>query len=243
VKLVTTVIKNKVNPDEEIFRLKFINAGHLATAELSIGQAHKEIIHFAHISRNGLGYLKNAVEAPTETEFEKYRQKLVKYEEIADRIEFEIASFLNSIPQESISEQTSSDVKMMYKIIKELESLGDSGEAISRILSRRNIHGKTFTEQHIENLKAMIALVDKAYDIMIHNLNHTSHPILNLKTAINCEVEINELRNRLREEEILKIEQNVSYYQSSVYYLDTLSEIERMGDFIINISQAACQLK
>ena len=241
VKLVTTAIKSKIHTEEEIFRLKFIDAGHMATAELSIGQAHNEILHFAQISKNGLQYIKSAVEATNETEFEKYRLKLVKYEEIADRIEYEIASFLNSIPQESISEHTRSDVKMMYKIIKELESLGDSGEAISRILSRKNIHGKTLPPTNIKNINAMIALVDKAYDIMIQNLRQKKDMPMGLKTAIDCEIEINEMRNKLREEESLKIEQNGSCYLSSVYYLDVISEIERMGDFIINISQAACQ--
>lgn len=46
------------------------------------------------------------------------------------------------------------------------------------------------------------------------------------------------MRNTLREAEILKIENNNAEYQSSVYYLDLISEIERMGDFIINISEA-----
>ena len=42
----------------------------------------------------------------------------------------------------------------------------------------------------------------------------------------------------LTKEEILRIEQNESSYQSSVYYLDIISEFERMGDFMINISEA-----
>jgi phosphate:Na+ symporter len=49
------------------------------------------------------------------------------------------------------------------------------------------------------------------------------------------------MRNTLREEEILRLEQNDSEYHSSVYYLDIISEIERMGDFIINISEALQQ--
>ena len=238
-KIVTSIIKSKPNPEEEAFRLKYISAGNTATAEFSISQAHKEVIHFAEISRNGLGYIRNAINAKNEAEFETYRQKLVKYEEIADRIEFEIATFLNAIPLEDISEHTRSSVNSIYKIINELESLGDSGEAISRILSRRNLHGKSFSEWNLKNINAMIDLLDKSYKIMIDNLTQNSKNLLGLKSAVDCEIEINEMRNILREEEIKRIEQNGSCYQSSVYYLDIISEIERMGDFIINISQAA----
>ncbi len=238
VKIVTTVIKDKPKSEEDTIRLKYISAGHTSTAELSISQAQKEIIHFAQISRNGLGYIRSAVHATKGDEFEMYRQKLVKYEEIADRIEFEIAAFLKDIPQESVSEHTRESINSMYKIVNELESLGDSGEAISRILTRRNMHDKQFSEYNIRNIDALLNLVDKAYGIMIDNLKSASVGMLGIKRAIDCEVEINELRSILREEEIKNIENDGAHYLASVYYMDVISEIERMGDFIINISQA-----
>lgn len=238
VRFVSWVIKSKPEDEEQTIRLKFINAGPMGTAELALEEARKEIIHFAQICRNGLDYIRSAVHATKEDEFEVYRKKLVKYEEIADRIEYEIASFLNALPQESISEDTRQRVKSMYKIIGELESLGDSGESISRIISRRNIHNKSFTAQHIEKIDTMLSLVDKAYKIMINNLETAENTSDNLRCAVDCEIEINDMRNTLREAEILKIEQNNTEYQSSVYYLDLISEIERMGDFMINISEA-----
>ena len=237
-RIVTSVIKSKPNPEDEVVRLKYISAGHTATAELSIGQAQNEVVHFAEISRNGLAYVRDAIKATDEKTFEIYRKKLVKYEEIADRIEFEIASFLNAIPQSEIGEHTREDVNIMYKVINELESLGDSGEAISRILSRRNSHKKDFTKEQVRNIEMLIEQVDKAYEIMIRNLSQGHKSMLGLKRAVDCEIEINQLRNQLREDEIRRIEQNNTDYHGSVYYLDILSEVERMGDFIINISQA-----
>lgn len=238
VKAVSACIKAKPEVDDSKVKLKFINAGHIGTAELAISQASKEIVHFAQISRNGLDYIRQAVHAATDEDFEIYRKKLVKYEEIADRIEYEIGTFLNALPQEDLSEETREKTKRMYKMINELESLGDSGEAISRILSRRNIHGKRFTDKNVEKIDTMIELVDKAYGVMIENLSKKEFTQEDLRRAIDCEIEINEMRNTLREEEILRIEQNESSYQSSVYYLDIISEFERMGDFMINISEA-----
>ena len=238
VRFVSWAIKTKPEDEEQTIRLKFINAGPMGTAELALEEAHKETIHFAQICRNGLGYIRSAVEAAKEEDFEVYRKKLVKYEEIADRIEFEIASFLNALPQDSISEDTRKQVKAMYKIIGELESLGDSGESISRIISRRNMHNKVFTAGQTERILGMLDLVDKAYGVMIDNMQSQEQGATELRRALDCEVEINNMRNNLREEEILRIENNASEYHSSVYYIDIISEIERMGDFIINISEA-----
>ena len=237
-KIVTWAIKPKSEEEEDVVHLKYIDAGPMGTAELAIEQVKNETIHFANILRNELGYIKSAIHATTEADFEFYRGKLVKYEEISDRIEYEIATFLNSLPQDSISEKTRAQSKALFKIIGEMESLGDSGEAMSRILSRRNEHGKRFTDKSVEKIDQMLQLLDNAYAVMIANLEKGFDGIPDLRLAVEAEVELNELRNRLREEEIRNIEEGKESYTSSVYYIDLISEIERMGDYIINISQA-----
>ena len=237
-KIVCAVIKDSKKKEEEVFRLKYISAGPLATPELATEQALKEIIHFAEISRNGLGYARAAIYASDPDEFEQYRAKLVKYEEIADRIDYEIAAFLNAVSTEEISVATSYKIKAMYKIIGELESLGDSGESISRILSRKNVHKKEFDAEALKKLNSMVDLVDKAYVTMIENLKAADEGSLeNIANANAAEDRINNQRNYLRDEEIESIESGNRNYQTSVYYMDIINELEKMGDFIINISQ------
>lgn len=236
-KAVVWIIKPK-NQEAEPFRLKYISAGPLATPELAAEQAFDEIIHFAEISRNGLGYAKQAIAADAK-HFDELREKLVKYEEISDRIEYEIAAFLNGVLAGDISEATSMKIKAMYKIIGELESLGDSGEAISRMLSRRNEHKKSFDTATIEKINLMIAKVDSAYEVMIANLTAAHEGRLTtIKNAYDAEEQINVLRNELREAEIEALEDNQKNYQTSVYYIDIINELEHMGDFMINISQS-----
>ncbi len=236
-KAVVWIIKPK-NQEAEPFRLKYISAGPLATPELAAAQAFDEIVHFAEISRNGLGYAKQAIAADAK-HFDELREKLVKYEEISDRIEYEIAAFLNGVSAGDISEATSVKIKAMYKIIGELESLGDSGEAISRMLNRRNEHKKSFDTATIEKINLMIAKVDSAYDVMIANLTAAHEGTLtSIANAYDAEEQINALRNELREAEIEALDNNDKNYQTSVYYIDIINELERMGDFMINISQS-----
>ena len=234
---VVWIIKPK-NQEAEPFRLKYISAGPLATPELAAAQAFDEIVHFAEISRNGLGYAKQAIAADAK-HFDELREKLVKYEEISDRIEYEIAAFLNGVSAGDISEATSVKIKAMYKIIGELESLGDSGEAISRMLSRRNEHKKSFDTATIEKINLMIAKVDSAYEVMIANLIAAHEGTLtSIANAYDAEEQINALRNELREAEIEALDNNDKNYQTSVYYIDIINELEHMGDYMINISQS-----
>ena len=238
-KAVIKIIKAPANQEKDVFRLKYIEAGPLATPELATEQASNEIIHFAEISKRGLGYAREAINETNTDKFEELRGKLVKYEEISDRIEYEIAQFLNAVSSDEVSEKTSKEIKAMYKVIGELESLGDSGETISRILSRRNIHKKEFDADSIKKLNQMTDLVERAYDVMIENLNLAFNGKLGeITNAYAAEDHINTLRNNLRDAAIEDIDTNNKTYQSSVYFMDIISELERMGDFMINISQS-----
>ena len=238
-KAVIKLIKAPANQEKDVFRLKYIEAGPLATPELATEQASNEIIHFAEISKRGLAYAREAINETNADKFEELRGKLVKYEEISDRIEYEIAQFLNAVSSDEVSEKTSKEIKAMYKVIGELESLGDSGETISRILSRRNIHKKEFDADSIKKLNQMTDLVEKAYDVMIENLNLAfSGKLVEITNAYAAEDHINTLRNNLRDAAIEDIDSNNKTYQSSVYFMDIISELERMGDFMINISQS-----
>ena len=222
--------------ETEVFRLKYISGGPLSTAELSLQEAQQELIHFAEICRNGFGYVRDAVNEQDPDKFDKLNDKLIKYEEITDRIEYEIATYLNEISKNEISQEATEQIKAMYKIIGEMESLGDSGEAIGRILKRKNVHGKVFDKTILDRLNKMMDLVQKGYDVMIENLKNNN--LKEISNAENCEYNINECRNHLREEHIVNIESNSYNYLTGVYFMDVLSELEKIGDFLINISQA-----
>ena len=222
--------------ETEVYRLKYISGGPLHTAELSLQEAKLELIHFAEICRNGFGYVREAINEQDPQKFDELNDKLIKYEEITDRIEYEIATYLNEVSKNEISQEASDQVKAMYKIIGEMESLGDSGESIGRILKRKNVHSKVFDKTILDRLNKMMDLVQKAYDVMIDNLKQDH--LKDIARAENCEYNINECRNHLREEHIVNIESDSYNYLTGVYYMDVLAELEKVGDFLINISQA-----
>ena len=234
-KIVVWMVKSPKG--EEVFRLKYISGGPLSTAELSLDAAQQEVVHFAEICRNGFSYMRQAVNEQNPDKFEALNDKLIKYEEITDRIEFEIATYVNEVSKNEISEEATQKIKSIYKIVKEMESLGDSGEAIGRILKRKNVHGKAFDKSLLDRLNKMMDLVQKGYDVMVANLKNPE--LTDISNAVNAEYNIDECRRHLREEHIVNIESNSYNYLTGVYYIDVLNELEKIGDFLINISEAA----
>lgn len=241
VKLVTYLIKSP--KEEEVFRLQYIQGGMLSTAELSLAQAKNEIIHYAQICRKQYVYAKQAINTESSEEFDKLYKKLEHYEQITDKIEFEIAKYLNNISEGELSEESGRRIQAMYKIISELESVGDSGFNIARVLQRRNIHNKSFDPDMIKKLNYMLDLLDKGFEVMIKNLDMGYTKLNNISNAQDIEQDINEYRNNLKEEHLLNLENNTYGYLTGVYYMDLVGECERVGDYMINISEAIIEIK
>ena len=95
-----------------------------------------------------------------------------------------------------------------------------------------------FDTDTVKNLNMMADAVSEAYDAMIANLvaAHKGE-LVNIANAYNAEDRLNTLRNNYRDAVIEEIDNGGKNYQTSVYYMDILNEFERMGDFMINVSQ------
>ena len=241
-KIVKAAIKDK-SSGEIPEKLVYINAGLISAPELALTEASKEVVHFGKVMQRDLEYIRSAVEASdSEEKFQPWRDKLVKYEEISDRIEYEVVNFLNKLNREGLSDNSSLLIKALYRIVGEMESLGDSGEAISRLITRAIDHGQKLSDEHKKHVYDMIVLVGRAYEATIYNLEHST-TITNIDNAVEAEVHINRMRDKLRDVELKAVENNGEAYFESVYYLDLVEGLEKMGDFIINISQAVMGLR
>jgi len=241
VKIVTYIIK--APQTEETFRLQFIQGGLLSTSELSLAQAKYEIVNYAKLSKKEFEYAHQAVRECEKDTSDKIFNKLKHYEQITDKIELEIANYLNKIAEGQLSEESGHRLQAMYKIISEIESIGDSGFSIARILQRKREHGKNLDPVMIKKLDHMFLLLEKAFNTMIENLEQGYNKLSNITNAENSETDINEYRNKLKDEHLLNLENNVYGYQTGVYYMDLIAECERVGDYIINVSEAIIEIQ
>lgn len=236
-KFVCTVIKDREG-EERPEKLVYINAGLIPTPELAVAEAEKEVLHFGSVMHKGLEHIKMAVEnSGNEGAFRPWKDKLVKYEEISDRIEFEVVNFLNKVSRDHLSDDTKLRIKSLYRIVGELESLGDSGDAISRLIDRAIQHGQKLSKEHEDGIYEMITLVEHAYDAMEYNLKNSA-TIRDIDNAIDAEISLNKLRDKLRDSQIENLDKEGEKYFEVVFFLSLVEALEKMGDYIINISQS-----
>lgn len=240
-KTVCTLIKPKAEDEE--YRLRYITGGMLSTAELSILQANKEITLFAERTARMFNMVKELFYEKNEDAFLKIYGRVEKYENISDRMEVEIANYLTQVSEGRLSSESKEEIRVMLRAVSEIESIADSCNNLSRSIKRRNEFKSEFTEEQNRHLDKMFELVSQALGRMNFILHKPELLHDDINPSYNIENEINNYRNQLKNRNIEDINNKLYQYQDGVYYMDMVSESEKLGDYILNVVQALIEKK
>lgn len=227
----------KSDQDEEEFHLKYINTGMVSTSELGLLQAKKEIELYGQRSQKMFNRFKKLFTDEKENKFDKAWRKIEDYENASDQTEVEIAKYLTKISESELSKSSSTRLQGMFTTISEIESISDCIYNLGRTLVRKRKKKVKFPKELAQNLLQMVTLIDHAFDIMNRNLAKWNKE-LDKDAANDIETQINELRNVLRKQHLKSVENNEYSYLTGIIYNDLFSECEKLGDYIINVTEA-----
>ena len=239
VKIVERIMPSKHKGDEE-FQLTYISSGRVAASELNIAQAEKEISVYAERVQRMVDMAKELVHTKEKSEdFTKLFSRLEKYEDISDRMEIEIANYLNRCAEGRLSSESKHRIASLLRIVSEIESIADSCFSVAKALMRKQQSDVKFTEIVYKNIDAMFVYVEEAMKNMLVVLSDLENAReADIILSYNKEREINNMRNQLRNGNIENINNKVYEYQAGIYYMDIVGDLEKTGDYIVNVVDA-----
>lgn len=238
VRICDFLLRSKHKEDEE-FQLVYIKGGLLQAAELNISQAEKEIIVYAQRVDRMFDMVREFITLKSgDDDYNKLFSRIGKYEEISDRMEIEIANYLNHTSEGRLSNESKLRISVLMSIVGEIESIADSCNNIAKTIVRKDAAHVDFIEQQYQAIDKMLGLVKEAMQRMIENLNDIENVTAgDLVRNFNKEREINNFRNLMRNENIENINNHLYEYQSGIFYMDVICEAEKLGDYIINVAE------
>jgi phosphate:Na+ symporter len=153
-------------------------------------------------------------------------------------MEMEIAAYLNKVSEGRLSDASKAQIQKMLRQITELESIGDSVFNLGRTLNRHRMHcQEAFTPEQTQHMQTMLGLVKDSLDEMMKRIDLNA-PKTNISRSINIEHEINNYRKQLRNQNLNDVNAGLYSYQLGVFYVDFISECERLADYVMNVVQA-----
>ena len=236
VRLAERTVKSKGESDEE-FKLDYIGGPLGSTAELCILEATKEVAKFGKITAKMNGFVRNYINSSEKKVKSKMLKKIAKYEEITDRVEVEVGDYLGKTSRLEMSEEASRQMRGMLNISTDLERIGDIFYQMSKALEKKDHDKQYFTPEQRKGINKMLDATERAFDVMNDNLR-SEYGKISLEKAKECEKDINKLRNELREQHLTQFESGDINMNSALVYSNIFSSFEKVGDHIINVSEA-----
>ncbi|MFY0643546.1 MAG: Na/Pi cotransporter family protein [Bacteroidia bacterium] len=236
VRMAQRTVKSK-GEDDEVFKLEYIHRGLLATPELSVLEAKKEVLKFAQLDRKMLKRVHALINETEPKKISKIIKKIGKYEDITDSLEKEIADYLGKVSSNELSDKSSTDLRAMLSIINDLERVGDIFFEFSKIVEKK-VENKIWFEQNQRSaLNEMVEKLEVAFDIMENNLNSHYNEV-DINDARLAEDELNEMRNKIRKAHLKSVQKGDYKPAAGLAYSNMFSSLERVGDHLINVSEA-----
>ena len=229
--------EKKEKPEKEEFRLRYIQSNIVQTPEIAVLQAQKETAAFGQRVGETFGMVRTLFQETDPERFKELFGQIENEENITDRLEVEIARYLEQVSNDHLSDQTKRKIRQMMREISELESVGDACYKLARTIDRKQESGKVFVKHQNEQLQTFMALCGKALAQM-NTVMHGRRSDHDIKETYRIENDINQMRKRLKEENVFAVNDHEYDYSVGTLYVDMINELEKLGDYIVNVVEA-----
>ena len=223
--------------DKDEFRLQYIQSNLVQTPEIAVLQAQKETSAFGERVGRMFGMVRILFHETDPKDFTELFRQIENEEDMTDKIEIEIARYLEQVSEGHLSDETKQKIRRMMREISELESIGDSCYKLARTLDRKQESGQAFTNHQTEQLQDLMALCDHALSRM-QTVMHGHRFEHDIRETFRIENDINQLRQRLKAENVTAVNNHEYDYTVGTLYVDMINELEKLGDYVVNVVEA-----
>ena len=236
-KAVCKILPEKVQEEKDTFKLRYIRANLIQTPEIAVLQAEKETSSFAENTREMFEDVQKLFLEKEEKAFTELFTRIEKEEDMTDRLELEIARYLEQVGEGHLSDDTKMKIRQMMREVSELESIGDACYNLARMMRRRQQQGYELSSELILKTQSMMALCDKALAQMC-NMMHGHPSKHNIHETYQLENNINQMRDRLKSDNIRDVNDRKYSYTVGTLFGDMVGELEKLGDYVVNVVEA-----
>ena len=228
VKLVTKIVPDKADDTAKKHSLTFIDSRLLETPPVAVEYTKKEIVKMSGIAKENLILATDMLLGNGENaETLKDNEKALNY------LNHSITAFLTQLMSKGLTEKDEKKIGSYYHVVSDVERIGDYAENIMEYYFKLKEEGQNFSDGAIEELKAMTGTVLELFDVSVRAFENRD---LSLLTEVDRLEKITDQYSiDLEDKHIERVKKGGCSAQVGSVYLQTVSNLERVGDHITNI--------
>lgn len=231
VKLVCKIIpEKKCDRDEETLKLEYLDARLMETPAVAVANVKKEIIRMAYIAKENIALATDILLDTNCDEFEKGK----KNEEVLNFLNKNITAYLTKLMGLDLANKDEKVIGTYYHVVSDIERVGDYAENIVEYATRLRKEEMDFSANAKKELKSVLETIDKLFDKAIECFE-TVNPEMFVEIDA-LEESIDNAAVVLEGKHIERLKNNRCTPQIGSIYLQTISNLERVGDHITNVA-------
>jgi len=219
-------------PGDLVVRPTVLEKHLLATPELAMDQARREIVRMAQAS-------KRAVIQAIEGLLGNDRRKLDRArtaEDVTDALQYEITSYLAALSAKELSEKMSAQLPVLLHTINDLERAGDHAVNIAEIAERKMEHKLYFSTSALAEAAELKKEIEQMCGYIITALEDNNSEVA--KSALVNEDNLNRMQMDFRRSHGRRMSEGVCSASTGLIFIDLVDNVEKVGDHLTNIAQA-----
>ena len=218
--------------DETGLALKHLDARILETPSFAVDNAIKEVVHMGEIT---IANVKQAITLVNKAEPKQDEiEEVLKTEKVINQLEGMITEYLVKISNLSLNETQHKTINNLFYTISDIERIGDHAENLAEFADYKRTHGFVFSEEAVEDLRAMSKSVVEGFEEAIKA--RETENIEHVRKVVELEDDVDMQEEELREKHINRLSQRKCKTEAGVVFLDIISNLERISDHAYNIA-------
>lgn len=227
-------LANRLIPGEDKSHegIKYIDIRLLETPSVALNSAIKESLHMGNVVKLSFEKAMNSFENGKESDVKEAFQ----IEKTINQIEKDLSNYLVKLSNTNISMNNRELINGLFNTINDIERVGDHADNIAELSLFKIENNIKMTTEASEELKYMSSLAFEAYEKSLTAMKNLDQDLA--YEVLRIENKIDETEKKLRNNHINRLNSNKCDTTSGIIFLDTISNLERIGDHSSNIAYA-----
>ena len=229
VKLTILLVPDKKQVDDQL-RLKHLDNLMLQTPPIAVGRIKNEIVRMSQFAKDNLNY---SMEMLFDGKVDNSR-KIEENEKVLNYLNKSITEYMTKLIGKELSVEDDKKLGSYFHVVSDMERVGDYAENIMEYSLRLRKEELYFSDEAVQELREVLFTLDDLFDVSIQAFDQRNVELL--KQVDILEQKVDEYAAMLESKHIERVKKGECQAQIGSIYLQTISNLERVGDHITNLA-------
>jgi phosphate:Na+ symporter len=222
---------------EDLGKPKYLDQKYLDNPSVALTQARDETVRMTDIAQTMFHQVTEVLNTRKLGPLSRWRQS----EDALDNLQRQITEFLVGVSQGSITEEESREIASLMRMANNVERFGDAVENVAELIEEMIEDNLQLTKEGMRDYAEIRGQVAKFIDLVKRSMKERDRDIMD--TAQEMEDSIDEMRERMRDNHVSRLRSGTCTVDPGLVFVDMLSNFEKMGDYLYNVSQGVAGVR